>query len=148
MAAIIGIKSVGGTLREFYDKPYQVSTSTLLMRGAIQGVGRDLLCVASGIDGAESQTYLDEAKKCQLREEIAARHEISKRSLYWYKAKYREEAFDGLCPMKHEGDFVEVCQDINIVSTLPEYIKPKNVGLMFISMESDKFFPYTQIDVV
>lgn len=63
VAAIIGIKSVGGTLREFYDKPYQVSTSTLLMRGAIQGVGRDLLCVASGIDGAESQTYLDEAKK-------------------------------------------------------------------------------------
>ncbi len=50
--------------------------------------------------------------------------------------------------MKHEGDFVEVCQDINIVSTLPEYIRPKNVGLMFISMESDKFFPYTQIDVV
>lgn len=63
VAAIIGIKSVGGTLREFYDKPYQVSTSTLLMRGAIQGVGRDLLCVASGIDGAESQTYLDEAKR-------------------------------------------------------------------------------------
>ena len=46
------------------------------------------------------------------------------------------------------GDFVEVCQDMNIVSTLPEYIKPKNVGLMFFSMEPDKFFPYTQIDVV
>ncbi len=63
VAAIIGIKSVGGTLREFYDKPYQISTSTLLMRSAIQGVGRNLLCVASGIDGAESQTYLDEAKR-------------------------------------------------------------------------------------
>ena len=46
------------------------------------------------------------------------------------------------------GDFVEVCQDMNIVSTLPEYTKPKNVGLMFFSMEPDKFFPYTQIDVV
>lgn len=32
---------------------------------------------------------LDETKRRQLREEIAARHEISKRSLYWYKAKYR-----------------------------------------------------------
>ena len=41
-----------------------------------------------------------------------------------------------------------MCQDMNIVSTLPEYIKPKNVGLMFFSMEPDKFFPYTQIDVV
>ena len=37
---------------------------------------------------------------------------------------------------------------MNIVSTLPEYIKPKNVGLMFFCMEPDKFFPYTQIDVV
>lgn len=46
------------------------------------------------------------------------------------------------------GDFIEVCQDMNIVSNLPEYIKPKNVGLMFFSMEPDKFFPYTQIDVV
>ena len=37
------------------------------------------------------------------------------------------------------GDFVEVCQDMNIVSALPEYTKPKNVGLMFFSMEPDKF---------
>ena len=37
---------------------------------------------------------------------------------------------------------------MNIVSVLPEYTKPKNVGLMFFSMEPDKFFPYTQIDVV
>ena len=27
-------------------------------------------------------------------------------------------------------------------------MKPKNVGLMFFSMDPDKFFPYTQIDVV
>ena len=45
---------------------------------------------------------LDEAKRCQLREEIAARYEISKRSLYRYEAKYREEAFDGLRPMNRE----------------------------------------------
>lgn len=37
---------------------------------------------------------------------------------------------------------------MNIICTLPEYTKPKNVGLMFFSMEPDKFFPYTQIDVV
>lgn len=43
---------------------------------------------------------------------------------------------------------MEVCRDMNIISNLPEYIKPKNVGLMFFSMEPDKFFPYTQIDVV
>lgn len=37
---------------------------------------------------------------------------------------------------------------MNLVSSLPEYTKPKNVGLMFFSFEPDKFFPYTQIDVV
>ena len=45
---------------------------------------------------------LDEAKRSQLREEIAARYEISKRSLYRYEAKYREEAFDGLRPMNRK----------------------------------------------
>ena len=45
---------------------------------------------------------LDEAKRRKLREEIAARYEISKRSLYRYEAKYREEAFDGLRPMNRE----------------------------------------------
>lgn len=37
---------------------------------------------------------------------------------------------------------------MNIISNLPEYVKPKNVGLMFFSMEPEKYFPYTQIDVV
>lgn len=45
---------------------------------------------------------LDEAKRRQLREEIATKHEISKRSLYRYEAKYREEAFGGLRPMNRE----------------------------------------------
>ena len=46
------------------------------------------------------------------------------------------------------GDFAELCRDMNIISTLPEYIKPKNVGLMFFCVEPDKFFPCTQIDIV
>ena len=61
---------------------------------------------------------------------------------------YMKEIKSSLYEKSKTGDFVEVCQDMNIVSTLPEYIKPKNVGLMFFSMEPDKFFPYTQIDVV
>ena len=45
---------------------------------------------------------LDEEKRRQLREEIAEKYGISKRSLYRYEAKYREEAFDGLRPMNRE----------------------------------------------
>lgn len=61
---------------------------------------------------------------------------------------YLKEIKSSLYEKAKTGDFIEVCQDMNIVSTLPEYTKPKNVGLMFFSMEPDKFFPYTQIDVV
>ncbi|MDE7431135.1 MAG: DDE-type integrase/transposase/recombinase [Lachnospiraceae bacterium] len=45
---------------------------------------------------------LDEAKRRQLREEIAEKYGISKRSLYRYEAKYRENAFTGLRPMNRE----------------------------------------------
>ena len=45
-------------------------------------------------------------------------------------------------------DFAELCRSMNLISTLPEYTKPKNVGLMFFSLEPEKFFPYAQIDVV
>ena len=43
---------------------------------------------------------------------------------------------------------LEICKDMGIASNMPEYQKPKNVGLLFFSDEPDKFFPYAQIDVV
>ncbi len=61
---------------------------------------------------------------------------------------YLKEVKSSLYEKSKTGDFVEVCSDMNIISNLPEYVKPKNVGLMFFSMEPDKFFPYTQIDIV
>lgn len=61
---------------------------------------------------------------------------------------YLKEINSSLYEKSKTGDFIEVCRDMNIISDLPEYVKPKNVGLMFFSMEPDKFFPYTQIDVV
>ena len=61
---------------------------------------------------------------------------------------YLKEVKSSLYEKSKTGDFIEVCSDMNIISNLPEYTKPKNVGLMFFSMEPDKFFPYTQIDVV
>lgn len=61
---------------------------------------------------------------------------------------YLREIKSSLYEKSKTGDFTEVCSDMNIISNLPEYVKPKNVGLMFFSMEPDRFFPYTQIDVV
>lgn len=45
---------------------------------------------------------LDEGKRRQLREKIAERYDISKRSIYRYEEKYREGAFDGLRPKNRE----------------------------------------------
>ena len=45
---------------------------------------------------------LDEGKRRWLREEIAERYDVSKRSIYRYEEKYREGAFEGLRPMNRE----------------------------------------------
>lgn len=45
---------------------------------------------------------LDEGKRRWLREKIAERYGVSKRSLYRYEGKYREGAFEGLRPMNRE----------------------------------------------
>ena len=45
---------------------------------------------------------IDEAKRRQLREEIAKREGISKRSIYRYEEKYRNAQFEGLIPQNRE----------------------------------------------
>jgi ATP-dependent DNA helicase RecG len=45
-------------------------------------------------------------------------------------------------------DFVDLCRSMNIIHYNPEYLMPKNVGLMFFCMNPERFFPYAQIDVV
>lgn len=54
---------------------------------------------------------IDEGKRRQLREEIAEKNGISKRSLYRYEARSREEQFSGLRPMNREKTgFIERVQ--------------------------------------
>ena len=50
--------------------------------------------------------------------------------------------------MADHMDFTELCRSMHLISELPEYIKPRNVALMFFNSEPDKYFPYAQIDVV
>lgn len=61
---------------------------------------------------------------------------------------YLKEIGSSLYEESKHMDFVDLCRNMNIVNSLPEYTKPKNVGLMFFSLEPQKFFPYAQIDVV
>ena len=61
---------------------------------------------------------------------------------------YLKEIGSSLYQESESMDFVDLCKSMNIISALPEYTKPKNVGLMFFSLEPERFFPYAQIDVV
>ena len=61
---------------------------------------------------------------------------------------YLHEIGSSLYEESKRMDFEELCRNLNLISTLPEYTKPKNVALMFFNFEPDKFFPYAQIDVV
>jgi len=61
---------------------------------------------------------------------------------------YLKEVGSSLYEESKTMDFLDLCKNMNIVNTLPEYIKPKNVGLMFFCLEPQRFFPYAQIDVV
>lgn len=49
----------------------------------------------------------DEGKKLALREEIAAKNGISKRTLYRYEAAYRADGFNGLRPQDREKHRVQ-----------------------------------------
>lgn len=61
---------------------------------------------------------------------------------------YLHEIDSDLYEMADSMDFTELCKNMHLISELPEYVKPRNVALMFFNSEPDKFFPYAQIDVV
>lgn len=61
---------------------------------------------------------------------------------------YLKEVESSLYEESQHMDFIKLCENMNLISTLPEYRKPKNAGLMFFSLNPQKFFPYARIDVV
>ena len=52
--------------------------------------------------------------------------------------------------LKESADipFSDLCRQMAIVNGGNEYLKPRNVGLLFFHDEPEKYFPYIQIDVV
>lgn len=45
-------------------------------------------------------------------------------------------------------EFRQLCRQMNLVESPDEYLFPRNVGLLFFHEHPERFFPYTQIDVV
>jgi ATP-dependent DNA helicase RecG len=44
--------------------------------------------------------------------------------------------------------FADLCRQMALIDGGNEYIKPRNIGLLFFCDQPDRFFPYAQIDVV
>ena len=61
---------------------------------------------------------------------------------------YLKEIDSGLLGEAESMDFNHLCMNMGISNSMPEFMKPKNVGLLFFSMEPDKYIPCAQIDVV
>ncbi len=61
---------------------------------------------------------------------------------------YLYEIKSDLLEESEKMDFMDLCKSMRIVDGTPEYMKPLNVGLMFFNDDPQKFFPYSQIEVV
>lgn len=62
--------------------------------------------------------------------------------------EYLKEIGSSLYDTADIMSFEDLCLSMNIATGPAEYIKPKNVGLLFFSSDPRRFFPCTQIDVV
>lgn len=62
--------------------------------------------------------------------------------------EYLNEIGSSLYETADTMSFDDLCLSMNIAAGPAEYIKPKNVGLLFFSPDPARFFPCTQIDVV
>ncbi len=73
--------------------------------------------------------------------------EVSDLSPILVKA-YLKSVGSSLYPSFDQTDFVEVCRAMRIVDGPAEHPEALNVGLLFFSLDPQRFFPYAQIDVV
>lgn len=61
---------------------------------------------------------------------------------------YLYEIKSDLLKESENMDFLDLCKSMRTVDGTSEYMKPLNIGLMFFNDEPQKFFPYSQIEVV
>ena len=96
----------------------------------------------------EERELYNLANNVPFDDRICHSAEIDDLSVPLIKA-YLREVGSSLYERVDTMDFTDLCRDMNIVDGPPEYIKPKNVGLLFFSNDPERFFPYSaHIDIV
>ena len=89
---------------------------------------------------------IDDGKRSQLRDQIAEREGISKRTIYRYEAKYREVAFDGLIPMNREKRRSQKLPDnweeiVGEAIQLKREVPRRSVRQIILILESEGYAP-------
>ncbi|MBO6309336.1 MAG: DDE-type integrase/transposase/recombinase [Oribacterium sp.] len=89
---------------------------------------------------------IDDGKRSQLRDQIAEREGISKRTIYRYEAKYREAAFDGLIPMNREKRRSQKLPDnweeiVGEAIQLKREVPRRSVRQIILILESEGYAP-------
>ena len=61
---------------------------------------------------------------------------------------YLKEVGSDLAGQTNQMPFVDLCRQMNIVDGADEFLKPRNVGLLFFNEDPTRFMPGSQIEVV
>lgn len=95
----------------------------------------------------EKRDLYNLANNVPFDDRVNAAAEISDLNISLIKS-YLHEVGSSLYPHVDELAFEELCRNMNIAEGPAEYFKPKNVGLLFFSMDPEAWFPYAHIDIV
>lgn len=89
---------------------------------------------------------IDDAKRCQLREEIAEKEGLSKRTIYRYEANFRNDAFEGLIPKNREKRRSQKLPDnweeiVGEAIQLKREVPRRSVRQIILILETEGFAP-------
>lgn len=62
--------------------------------------------------------------------------------------EYLHEVKSGLASEALNIPFKDLCEQMHIIGGTPEYLKPKNIGLLFFCKNPEKFIPCSRIEIV
>jgi ATP-dependent DNA helicase RecG len=96
---------------------------------------------------SEERELLSMANKVPFDDQVNHRAKITDLNLTLIQA-FLTEVKSALAEESTQMPFSELCLKMNITEGPQEYLRPKNVGLLFFNGRPDKFFPGAHIDIV
>ncbi len=90
---------------------------------------------------------LVESTRVPFDDRINHRASVEDLSLSLIKS-FLKEVNSALVEEVDQLSFTEFCRQMALVEGSSEFLKPRNVGLLFFNDKPDQFFPQTQIDIV